>query len=384
MKRCAERYTLSDYGNMYITKQRMNAYAIALRRVVNSNSVVIDVGTGVGFFALLACRLGARHVYAIEPDDAINLGRKIAVTNDYSDRVTFIQDISSNVILSERADIIISDLTGALPLHGKGIPSIIDARERLLAPGGTLIPQQDRLWAVVVEASDGYHKLMQPWSANLIGLDLSGGWPLVANTPTRLKQMRFLAPPTMVAVLDYRSIVDSDVEVKLVWTIEQPGAGHGLAVWFDRTLIDGVEISNAPDAQESINTSSLHGQLFFPWPHPVELSRGDDVCVTLKANLIRANYLWRWESIIGGKTKVHFCQSSLDAHPLSLGSLRGREAGYVPTPSEDTLIDAFVLSRVDGRASLGELSKALAMNFPSRFSNWEDALSRVADIIAEY
>jgi type I protein arginine methyltransferase len=76
-------YTISQFGNMYVNKARMDAYAAALRDAVTPNSVVLDIGAGTGIFALLACRYGARRVYAIEPDDAINLAREVAAANGY-------------------------------------------------------------------------------------------------------------------------------------------------------------------------------------------------------------------------------------------------------------------------------------------------------------
>jgi protein arginine N-methyltransferase 1 len=42
-------------------------------------SVVVDIGTGVGILAVLACHYGA-HVPAMEPDDAIEVAREIAAT----------------------------------------------------------------------------------------------------------------------------------------------------------------------------------------------------------------------------------------------------------------------------------------------------------------
>jgi Ribosomal protein L11 methyltransferase (PrmA) len=63
---------LFGYGRMIADIGRTAAYADALRRHVTPESVVVDIGTGTGVFALLAARLGARKVYAIEADDAID------------------------------------------------------------------------------------------------------------------------------------------------------------------------------------------------------------------------------------------------------------------------------------------------------------------------
>src|SRR5215831_14744274 len=35
---------------------------------------------------------------------------------------------------------------------------------------------------------------------------------------------------------------------------------------------------------------------FFPWPVPVLLDVGDTVAVSLRANLIGEDYLWRWDT----------------------------------------------------------------------------------------
>ena len=144
-------YSLSDYGHMIADKVRMDPYAHALKAMVTSDSVVLDIGAATGIHSLLACKFGACQVYAIETNDAIHLARKLAQVNGFSDRIDFIQDSSANVSLPEKADLIVSDLRGALPPFGLHIPTIIDARNRHLAPGGTLIPMRVSFWAALGE-----------------------------------------------------------------------------------------------------------------------------------------------------------------------------------------------------------------------------------------
>ena len=94
----------------------MQAYSEALRRTVRPGSVVVEIGTGPGVFAVLACQLGASRVYAIEPDPIIQVAREIAAVNHCADRIEFIEDISTRVELPSRADVIFSDMRGVLPL----------------------------------------------------------------------------------------------------------------------------------------------------------------------------------------------------------------------------------------------------------------------------
>src|ERR1044072_3208568 len=149
-------YSIFSYGSMIADRPRMDAYARALRQAVRPGSVVLDIGTGTGIFAMLACRFGARQVYAIEPGDAIEVAREAAAANGFSERIEFIQGLSNSVVLPERADVIISDIRGVLPLFQHHLPTIIDARKRLLAPDGILIPRRDSLWAAIVQAPELY------------------------------------------------------------------------------------------------------------------------------------------------------------------------------------------------------------------------------------
>jgi protein arginine N-methyltransferase 1 len=173
-------YSLHSYGQMLADAPRMDAYLAALRNAVKPDSVVLDLGCGPGVFALMACKFGARRVYAVEPESIISLAREAAVTNGCADRIEFFESLSTEISLPEPASIIISDLRGVLPWFEQHIPTIIDARERLLAPGGVLIPQRDVLWATVVEAPEQYEDFVGPWRR--FDLDLAAGTRLITNT----------------------------------------------------------------------------------------------------------------------------------------------------------------------------------------------------------
>src|ERR1044072_7030896 len=175
-------YSIFSYGSMIADRPRMDAYARALRQAVRPGSVVLDIGTGTGIFAMLACRFGARRVYAIEPNDAISVAREAAAANGFSERIEFIQDLSTRVTLPEQANIIISDLRGVLPLFRHHLPTIIDARKRLLAPDGILIPQRDSFWAAIAQAPELYKEYTSVWEDDIHGLTLISGRRFEINT----------------------------------------------------------------------------------------------------------------------------------------------------------------------------------------------------------
>ncbi|MGK7901699.1 MAG: 50S ribosomal protein L11 methyltransferase, partial [Hormoscilla sp.] len=374
------------YGRMIADKGRMDAYVKALRQAVTPESVVLDIGTGTGIFAMLACQFGAKKVYAIEPSDAIQVGKEIAAANGYGNSIEFIQKLSTEVELPEPADVIISDLRSILPPFQQHIPSIVDARKRLLAPGGILIPQADILWAAVVEAPHLASRIFAPWDENPYGLDMTAGLKIVTNvwgkgwvTPAQL-----LTPPQSWATLDYNTIENPDVKGEITWTVARSGTGHGLTVWFDATLAEGIGFSNGPGMPELV-----YSMAFFPWSKPVPLTAGDKVSVTLQANLVNEDYIWRWESRVfeqgdPDKVRYNFKQSTFFGKPLVPAQLHKQGDSYVPQLNQEGKIAQLILALMSEEKPLGEIARELTEKFPDRFPTWKVALSRVGEMSKRY
>ena len=381
-------YSVSAYGFMIADTARMDAYADALRRAVKPDSVVLDIGAGTGIFSLLACRFGARKVYAIEPADAIRVAREIAAANGYSDRIEFIQKLSTEVTLPELADVIISDMRGLLPFLGRHISSVADARARLLKPGGTLVGQRDDLWAAIVEAEETYNEYLGPWDR--YDFDMTAARRIVTNTAgwkiRKDTSEILLAEPRLWATLDYSTISDPNVAGELSFDCARDGTAHGMLVWFDATTAEGVGFSNEPGAE---NPTRVYGRSFFPWTRPVELKEGDQVDARIEARLVGADYVYRWETKIRsssepGQIKAHFDQSTFYGEALSLDSLRKQSDAYVPELNPDGAMDHYILSQMSARTPIGEIAKQLTERFPGKFARWQDAMTRVGELARKY
>jgi len=174
-------YSLRAYGDMIGDVGRFDAYARAISKAVRPDDVVAEIGCGPGVFSFLACRAGARKVYAIDSADIVHFAAELAAANGLSEKITLIQSDSRKVQLPERVNVIVSDIRGNLPLFDDAISSIEDARERFLAPGGVLIPQRDTLKLAVVDADEYYSGLISPWSRRVQGLELASTHSLVLN-----------------------------------------------------------------------------------------------------------------------------------------------------------------------------------------------------------
>lgn len=378
-----ETYDLAGYGAMIADRVRMDAYARAIERAVRPGSVVLDVGAGAGIFSLLACRAGARRVYAVEPADAIHAAREMARENGMADRIELIQGVSTGLELPERADVIVSDLRGALPLFQQHILAIADARERLLAPGGVLIPRRDTLRCAPVQAEDAYRKIVGPWEEGAHGLRMTAARRMAVNawSKARLAADALLADPATWAVLDYRMVTDPDVRGTVAWTAARAGTAHGVAMWFDAELAEGIGYSSGPGAPDTV-----YGTAFFPFAEPVTAREGDRIEVELQARLVGDDYLWLWDTRIerADAEPVAFRQSTLLGQPISPERLRRRAHAFRPALGEEGRIDRMVLERMDGGASLEQIAREVQAAFPARFPRWEDALTRVGTLSERY
>ena len=311
-------YSIDIYGRMIADTRRMEAYAAALRHTVKPGSVVMDLGCGPGVFALLACKLGARRVYAVEPDVVISVAREAAAANGFADRIEFFENLSTEITVPEPATIIVSDLRGILPYFQKHIPSIKDARERLLARGGVLIPQRDRLWATVVEAPEQYKEIASPWQNNGFEFDLSAGKRLVTNIwrKARIKPEQMLVKPVLWSTIDYCEVDNPNISAEISWRAARNGTAHGFVAWFDSDLVDGIKLTNNPETPELI-----YGNGLFPFSEPVEVNEGDQIKLRLSAKLIDDDYVWRWDTdFFAGdevRPKVSFKQSTFFGLALS-------------------------------------------------------------------
>jgi protein arginine N-methyltransferase 1 len=286
--------------------------------------------------------------------------------------------------------VIVSDVGGLLPWYQTHIPSIIDARERLLAPGGMLIPQRDAVWASVVQAPELYERFTGVWDNGRFGFDMEAARRIVINTwrKARLTPEHLLVEPKCWATLDYATVASPAVRANISWTVARKGTAHGLGVWFDRTVGEGVNVCGAPGVPEK-ESPVIYGHVFFPWFKPVALAPGETVSVSIKADLVGEDYIWSWKlRVLDGNAprqiKADFKQCSFFGEPLSPVRLRKQAASYVPALTDNGQIDRYILESMDGRSSSDEIARSLSARYPSRFAKWSEALTRVGELAKKY
>jgi protein arginine N-methyltransferase 1 len=384
-------YSIGDYGDMIADKVRMDPYVYALKAAIEPHSIVLDIGTGAGMHALLACKFGARKVYAVEPNDAIHLARALAREIGFTDRIEFFQDVSTHVTLPEKADVIVSDLRGVLPLYSGHIPTIIDARERHLAPGGVLIPKRDTIWVSLVEARRVYNDLTAPWDYPY-GMPMKKAEQIVLNdwieeNTDTFRKSNLLMEPQIWTVIDYLSIESPDVgSSKLIQKATRGGTAHGLLLWFDGEIAEGIRVFNGPGAEK---VAKVYGCGFFPLLEPVSINKGDTIILTMQADHVNDQYQWRWHTRIQSgdnslAIKADFEQSTDLDSTVESAVLHKRILDFRPSRSEAGEIDHFILEMMDGVNTIDQIARGAQAKYPLRFKTQSEAQIYVNGLSQDY
>lgn len=378
-------YDIATYGAMLADVGRTSAYARALEERVGPGAVVLDIGTGTGIMALLACRAGASKVYAVEPDDVIQVAREAAAANGFADRIQFLQASSLAIDLPELVDGIVADVHGVLPLFGTSVVSLLDARDRFLKPDGWMIPARESLAVAVISCPARHAPLIEPWNTEY-GFDFSSARARTVNRLSKasVKAEELVVEPRCWAVLDYHTLRSPSVSGEASWTAGRSATAHGVSVWFDSETAPGIGFSNSPLLDER----HIYGQSFFPWPGPTELQAGDRVHVRLRADFVHPDYVCTWTTRVidgaSGSPKVAYDQSTFRGTPISLDRLRKRAHTFVPEPTDDGRIALRVLELMGQKLTVGAIAGKILSDFPGRFKDSNAALTRVGDISVQY
>jgi len=374
-------YSVLNYGHMVADAVRMDAYARAIERTVKPGSIVVDIGAGTGIFTLLAARAGARRIHAIDPNPAVWLLADLARDNGIAERVEIHHTTSYDVTLSEKADVIVSDLRGGLPLHGEHLAALRDAKARLLAPTGVLLPERDDLFVGVIESdelvawidrgSTGFQRY--GWRADAVRRS-------ILNTPVsdggKLRTNHLATTAERWATLRYGSeAVPIEGRVELV--ARRRATAHGLAVWFGATIFEDLGFSTEP------GTSMVYSRVVLPLLEPIELDRGDRVEVVLRAD--EQGQRWAWETTVknGDAVKARLRQSSFFGVPTSPEALLRASSTFTPVPSLGGARARRAIELMDGNRTIAEIAAALADSKPAALPE-AALLEEVRDLAARY
>lgn len=379
---------LDEHRQYLSDTTRIGAFRHAIDEVVKPGDVVLDLGAGTGILGLMACRAGASRVYAVDEGSIIGLAREIARANGFHDRIHHVKGLSTRVRLPERVDAIVADQIGRFGFEAGILEYFADARERLLKPGGVMVPRAIRLLVAPVECPELFAHV-EFWDQTPAGQEFRPARVVAQNTgyPVRFDASQLLGPPTAAISVDLSAASPAVLEGQLVLPTARHGTLHGLGGWFEAQLSPGAILTNSPVAARAIHRM----QVFLPIARPVGVAPGDEIRVSLRIRPADVVLGWTVEvqpSIAGerasGDGQARFAHSTLQGMLLCREDLARTDPHFVPRLSARGQARRSVLELCDGQRRLGEIEQEVHRRHPELFRSFGEAAGFVTEVVTRY
>jgi protein arginine N-methyltransferase 1 len=244
----------SEQERMLADKPRMNFYHAAIQRQVQPGDRVVDLGTGTGILAAFAARRGAAKVYAIDHSEILEHAKALAIFNRV-ENVEFVAAHSSDFTLDQPVDVIVHEQMGDWLFDEGMVANVCDLRDRILKPGGTILPNRFELYCEPVKLKDE-RQVPFIWELDVHGFDYSclerdrpqepGYYRLGSCDPGLVDH--FLGDPAPVLSFDLHTLRESELprEVSFARTVVEAGRCDGYAVYFRALAEGGLSLSSGP------------------------------------------------------------------------------------------------------------------------------------------
>ena len=353
--------TLEEHYGYLSDREKLKAYESAINRLVQPDSIVLDLGCGSGLLGLMALRAGARKVLFVEEGEVIEIARQAIVQAGFGDKAEFFQTNSFQLALPERVDIVVCDHIGYFGFDYGAIGLLADAKKRFLKPDGIVVPATIELYLAPID-SEACREFVGQWRDGGVPRDFEWLGTTAANSKhaVQLEEQDLLAEPAALATLE----LGPESPPYLSWTTEftctRDGTLDGIAGWFDCRIFGDVHMSNSPTSAERL----IRPQAFFPVDRPVPVKSGAAIRVTVMIRHEDGVIGWIVELPHSGETFSHTTFNGLILDNSSLN--RGRP-DRIARLNDRGRARQIVLSYCDGKQTVEQVEALVIQDHPDLF-----------------
>ena len=291
--------TYSHYGQHEALLQdelRLSRYDRAFQANAEfiKGKVVLDAGTGTGILAMMAAKIGAKKVYAVEKTIMAEFAKKIIELNHYDDVVTVIHADLNSVELPEKVDVMILSGFGPCLFYDSSFEGIINSRNKFLKPDGIMLPGQGSIVAAGITDDSYLQQRLSYWD-DVYGFDFKALKSLAKHEPLNdaFSTKKLCTEDVEIAVFNFKMLTHTETNFTSRFTIKlsRNCLLSGLLVWFTLTFNTGKRytfLSSSP-----FNRDNYWGQSIFYFDKSINCSRNDEIeCIfSLKQDEIsKKNY----------------------------------------------------------------------------------------------
>ncbi len=249
---------------------RNRAFYAALEKSVNSDSMVLDIGSGTGIWAVAAALLGAKKVVAVERDPLlVRLIKNLARENGVQHKIEALEGDSREISMAREFDLFISETIGNSAFDEDIISITLDARKRFLKRGAALIPS-----AVSLVVAPAQLKKLSRKSPSGVPFNSNYFNSLSLNIPILLREkagLKLIAERKELLRVDLRTVKKSPIFANLSarWKLKNTKGMNCFVTWAEAILAEGIKLSTlettswAPIVYRFKPFSEIQGELGF-------------------------------------------------------------------------------------------------------------------------
>lgn len=367
---------LAEHLSYLTDRVKIDAYRAALSEIIRPGSVVLDLGAGTGLLGIIAAQCGARTVYSVDSGPILVLARETAVRSECN-QIVHVRGLSTRLTLPEPVDVVVCDQIGGFVYDAGILRYYADAVERLLKPGGVLMPAEFVVHLTAV-ADPELAACVGDWGSAPDGIDFSSFAEAAANTEHHVHARADCALSGHAAVATISSDHDTHFGGEAELVIDREGEFCGLLGTFEARMSATVTMTNAPWAERPMR----RWQNFYPIAQPTTVRPGDTVRASIDVSPRTGMVAWR-----GAVLRADGSAGPIFAHDTLRGTFAGPEAvirasdAWVPQETPRARLAAEVLASVDGRRSIADLGRCLWREHSEEFVSEAHARSFVRAVL---
>ena len=240
---------------------RTRKYLEALDKVLNKDSIVLDLGAGTGIFSAFALMKGVKHVYAVEETaSALEIPKILQRMGIRSEgRFSLIRSNSADAKFPRTVNVVVSELFGNDPLGEGMMATLAEIVARVDVENTVFVPGSFEVFAEIIDVHTGaaHHRLKayaesnKPASKDFYDrflhaarneLDFSS-----LSFPIHLSESEFISCSNAVSLGKVSLKLFSDEDIlfgKHEMSVTLDAAVPVLMLWFRVKLVDGVTVSS--------------------------------------------------------------------------------------------------------------------------------------------
>ena len=349
---------LSYYHSLLLQPKRLDAFRRAIHQVVRPGDQVLDVGTGLGTYAMFAAEAGAAKIYAVDGDPVIHVATDLVRSNGLADRVECRRGWLPEVRPATPSDVVIfEDFVPGL-VHPRTWRLYHELQATCARPDARWIPGRATLRLALAHSRD----LLTLPAPGIHGLRWESLTPYLENLPRcggRETETLLGEPVDGLTVVFHQPVADWPTGGRATLRASVAGSVNAIAMWHVLELAQGIALDNAPG-----RANASWGHMVIPLGESLAVAEGAAIDVNLRwSAAYDGQPSWLGWSVTHGDQTVR--GNEFAGFPARQDDIAWGSPEVRPQPGPGLALVRDVIGLTNGSRTASEIAAALETRYPA-------------------